>query len=128
ILPGGFGAALNNCNFAVAGPDGEVNADVSSLVSKFYDAKKPIGAMCIAPALLALVLRNKGVKLTIGSDEGVAGGINATGNVHINCVTEDIVVDEANKVVTTPAYMTAGSIAEAAQGIEKLVKKILELA
>ncbi|MCM8542288.1 MAG: isoprenoid biosynthesis glyoxalase ElbB [Lentisphaeraceae bacterium] len=128
ILPGGFGAALNNCNFAVAGPDGEVNAGVASVVQKFFDAKKPIGAMCIAPTLLALVLKGKGIKLTIGSDEGVAAGINATGNIHVNSSTADIVVDEYHKVVTTPAYMTAGSISEAAIGIEKLVKKILELA
>ena len=128
ILPGGFGAALNNCNFAVAGPDGEVNAGVASVVQKFFDAKKPIGAMCIAPTLLALVLKGKGIKLTIGSDEGVAAGINATGNIHVNSSTADIVVDEYHKVVTTPAYMTAGSISEAAIGIEKLVKTILELA
>lgn len=128
ILPGGFGAALNNCNFALQGPEGEVNAEVAELVNKFYDSQKPIGAMCIAPALVAMALKDRNVKLTIGSDEGVAGGINALGNIHVECSTEDIVVDEAQKVVSTPAYMTATSISSAAIGIEKLVKKILELA
>lgn len=128
ILPGGFGAALNNCDFAVNGPAGEVNSDVKSLVQAFHSAGKPIGAMCIAPALIALALKDKGIQLTIGTDEGVAGGIRALGNVHVNCASEEIVCDEENKVVTTPAYMTAGGIAQAAEGISKLVKKILDLA
>lgn len=128
IIPGGFGAALNNCNFALQGPEGEVNKEVLAVVQKFYESKKPIGAMCIAPALLSMALKGQNISLTIGNDEAVAGGINALGNIHVNCSTEDIVVDEAHKIVTTPAYMTAESISKAAVGIEKLVKKILELA
>ena len=128
ILPGGFGAALNNCDFAVNGPDGQVNSDVEKFVQSFHSAGKPIGAMCIAPALVAMSLQGREIKLTIGSDEGVAGGIQALGNEHVICKTEDIVTDEEHKVVTTPAYMTAGGIAQAAEGISKLVKKILDLA
>ncbi len=127
ILPGGFGAALNHCDFALKGPDANINADVEKLINDFFAASKPIGAMCIAPAALALALKGKGLKLTIGSDPGVAGGIEALGNKHVSCAASDIVIDEANKVVTTPAYMTAGGIAEASVGISKLVKKILEM-
>ena len=128
ILPGGFGAALNNCDFAINGPEGQVNTDVAKLIQSFHSSAKPIGAMCIAPALVAMALKGKGVKLTIGSDEGVAGAIAALGNTHVNCATEDILIDENHKIVTTPAYMTAGGIAQAAEGIAKLVKKILDLA
>ena len=128
IIPGGFGAALNNCNFALQGPEGEVNKEVLAVVQKFYEFKKPIGAMCIAPALLSMALKDNNINLTIGNDEAVAGGINALGNIHVNCATENIVVDESHNIVTTPAYMTADSISQAAVGIEKLVKKILELA
>jgi len=128
IIPGGFGAALNNSTFALAGPEGDVNSDVLSMVNDFYEAGKPIGAMCIAPALLALAFKDKNIKLTVGNDEGVAGGITALGNVHVNCSVDEIVVDEKYKIVTTPAYMLAGSITEAASGITKLEKKILELA
>jgi len=38
------------------------------------------------------------------------------------------VVDEDNKVITTPAYMLASSPNEAWQGINKLVKKVIALA
>ena len=37
IIPGGFGAALNLCNFAVSGPEGEVNADVQALIKDCFD-------------------------------------------------------------------------------------------
>ena len=39
----------------------------------------------------------------------------------------DVVIDKAHKIVSTPAYMLAGSIKEAAAGIEKLVTAVLTL-
>jgi enhancing lycopene biosynthesis protein 2 len=128
IIPGGFGAALNLCNFAVAGVEGEVDEDVQKLIKNCFNAKLPIGAMCIAPALVALALPQVGLKLTIGDDTGVASGIEALGHKHVECATSDIVIDEEHKIVTTPAYMTAGGIAEAYSGISKLVDKVIELA
>ncbi|MCM8533984.1 MAG: isoprenoid biosynthesis glyoxalase ElbB [Lentisphaeraceae bacterium] len=128
IIPGGFGAALNLCDFAVNGPEGTVDESVRNLIESVFAKKLPIGAMCIAPALVALALKDKGLKLTIGSDVGVASGIEALGHSHVNCETQDIVIDTVNKVVTTPAYMTAGGIAEAYEGISKLVDQVLELA
>ncbi|MCM8536821.1 MAG: isoprenoid biosynthesis glyoxalase ElbB [Lentisphaeraceae bacterium] len=128
VIPGGFGAALNLCDFAVNGPQGTVDKDVKSLIESVFAKKLPIGAMCIAPALVALALEGKGLQLTIGSDAGVAGGIEVLGHSHVNCETQNIVVDATNKVVTTPAYMTAAGIAEAYEGISKLVDQVLELA
>ncbi|MRB67629.1 isoprenoid biosynthesis protein ElbB, partial [Bacillus thuringiensis] len=49
------------------------------------------------------------------------------GGEHVPCPVDDIVVDEDNKIVTTPAYMLAQSIAEAATGIDKLVDRVLVL-
>ena len=40
------------------------------------------------------------------------------GGEHVPCPVDDIVVDEENKIVTTPAYMLAQNIAQAAEGIE----------
>ena len=91
IIPGGFGAALNLCNFAVSGPEGEVDANVQSFIQECYKVKLPIGAMCIAPALVALSLPDAGLKLTIGNDPGVASGIGALGHDHVQCATSDIV-------------------------------------
>jgi len=41
---------------------------------------------------------------------------------------DQIVVDEKNKVVSTPAYMLGPSIAPVSAGIEKLVAAVLEMA
>ena len=48
IFPGGFGAALNLCDFGQKGAAASVNPEVAQLVKDVYAAKKPIGAICIA--------------------------------------------------------------------------------
>lgn len=127
IIPGGFGAAKNLCNFAVEGSNLTVNAEVSAFAKAIHQQGKPIGLMCIAPVMSAALL-GKGVKTTIGTDPDTAAAVNQTGAVHVNCAVDDISVDEAKKLVTTPAYMLANSISEAAVGINKLVEKVLALA
>lgn len=129
ILPGGFGAAKNLCNFAVAGPDCEVNPDVARLIREMYIAKKPIAAVCIAPAVLSKVLGDEKVahKLTIGNDEGTAAAMANMGTEHVQCPVEEFIVDPVNKLVSSPAYMLAGSISEAAEGIEKTVQALVDL-
>jgi enhancing lycopene biosynthesis protein 2 len=129
IFPGGFGAAKNLCDFATKGPQASVNAETARLLQEMVAAKKPIGAICIAPALVATVLgKSLSPRVTIGTDAGTAGAINQTGSVHVDCTVREFVVDKEHKIVSTPAYMLAGSIAEAAEGIEKAVKAVLERA
>ncbi|GAL36726.1 sigma cross-reacting protein 27A [Vibrio maritimus] len=65
---------------------------------------------------------------TIGSDTDTAEGFNALGGRHIECAVDDFVYDESNNVLSTPAYMLASSISEAASGIDKLVSKLVSLA
>lgn len=127
IIPGGFGAAKNLCSFATQGVNCEINKDLLRFVSDMHKQKKPLGLMCIAPVMLPKML-NSPVKLTIGNDAQTAEMIEEMGGIHINCPVDDIVIDETHRVVTTPAYMLAESIAQAQVGIEKLVKKILEMA
>jgi enhancing lycopene biosynthesis protein 2 len=49
------------------------------------------------------------------------------GGVHRVCTVGDICVDEKNRIVTTPAYMLGPGIKQVANGIEKLVDKVLSL-
>ncbi len=129
IFPGGFGAAKNLCDFASKGADASVNPEVARLIREIIAAKKPIGAICIAPALIAAVLGKEcAPAVTIGNDPGTAAAINATGSVHLDCQVREFVVDKKNRIVTTPAYMLAGCISEAADGIEKCVKTVIEMA
>jgi enhancing lycopene biosynthesis protein 2 len=129
ILPGGFGAAKNLCDFAVNGPDCTVNSDVERLVNETVAAKKPFAALCIAPAVIAKILGNNtpSPQLTIGNDTATAQAIEQMGAQHINCPVSEIVIDEELNFVSTPAYMLAGSIGEAAEGIEKTVRALLNL-
>ena len=128
ILPGGFGAAKNLCDFAVKGADCEVNPEVARLVKATVEGHKPLAAVCIAPALLAKVLGPiNSPALTIGTDEGTASAITAMGAKHVNCPVREAIVDRENKIVSSPAYMLAGSISEAADGIEKTVKELISM-
>lgn len=128
VFPGGFGAVKNLCDFAIKGADAHVHREVSRLLQEMATVKKPIGAICIAPALVAAVLgKEYAPEVTIGNDKGTAAAITATGSVHLNCPVRELVVDSRNKIVSTPAYMLAGCISEAADGIEKAVKAVIEM-
>ncbi len=129
ILPGGFGAAKNLCDFAVKGAECEVHPEVTRLIREIVSERKPLGAICIAPALLARVLGSQKIahKLTIGNDEGTAQALTTMGAEHVNCPVTEVVIDKENKLVSTPAYMLAGHISEAAEGIEKAVKALVKM-
>lgn len=124
LLPGGFGAAKNLSTFAFDGPNCQVNADVASAVKGMYQAGKPIGAMCIAPVLLAKIL-GKGL-LTIGQDQGTASAVEILGATHLKTNHGEIAVDLDNKLFTTPCYMLDADIVQIGQGAENIVKAILE--
>ena len=104
-FPGGFGAALHLCDFGEKGSGGQIDPQVARIVKEFSDSHKPIAAICIAPAIMALALGKKGVNVTIGEDAGTATELEKTGAKHQNCAVEKYVVDHSNKVITTPAYM-----------------------
>lgn len=128
ILPGGFGAAKNLCDFAVKGAGCTVHPEVARVVRAVHAAQKPVGAICIAPALVARLLGDEKPRLTIGNDADTAKALENMGARHVACGVEGVVVDPERRIVTTPAYMLARSIAEAATGIEKLVTEVLAMA
>ena len=128
ILPGGFGAAKNLCDFAVKGADCSVDQGVAALVRAVHAQGKPVAAVCIAPALIAKVLGDEGPELTIGNDADTAGALETMGAAHVACPVTEFVVDHERKLVSSPAYMLAESISEAAEGIERTVEALLEMA
>jgi enhancing lycopene biosynthesis protein 2 len=50
------------------------------------------------------------------------------GAAHVECPVREFVIDRERKIITSPAYMLAQSISEAAEGIEGTVKALLDLA
>lgn len=126
ILPGGFGVAKNLSDFATSGAHCSVQPDVLTLAQAFAQAGKPIGLICIAPVLAAQIY-GPGVTCTVGNDADTTAELGKMGANHEACAVDEIVEDTARKLVTTPAYMLAQSISEAASGINKLVDRVLEL-
>ncbi len=128
IFPGGFGAARNLCDFAVKGAAASVHPEVARLLKEMAAARKPIGAICIAPVVIAAVLgKELAPTVTIGNDAGTATEIEKAGARHQECPVSEFVVDEKNKIVSTPAYMLANRISEAYEGIGKCVREVIKL-
>ena len=129
IFPGGTGMAKNIFDYSMAGINCTIIPDVQRLVVEVLEANKPLGAICIAPVMVAKILEYLGRTGTVtgGFNDNINNDIKAMGINTIEVGAEDIVVDEENKIVTTPAYVEANSMREAFIGIEKLVNKVLEL-
>ncbi|QRZ24089.1 isoprenoid biosynthesis glyoxalase ElbB [Vibrio sp. sp1] len=127
LLPGGFGAAKNLTDFAVSGAECSINTHVAQACRAFANAKKPAGYLCISPVIIPMIYE-QGVKGTVGNDEAVSIAFNQMGGEHTTCSVEDIVFDEKHLVLSTPAYMLAENISQAASGIEKLVSKLIKIA
>ena len=129
IFPGGTGMAKNIFDYAMAGAECTIINDVQRLTMEILEAGKPLGAICIAPVMVAKILQKMGRngKVTGGCNEDISNDIQTMGIETESVGPGDIVIDEKNKIVTTPTYVEAQSIKEAAEGIEKLVDKVLEM-
>lgn len=125
IFPGGLGAAKNLSTYAFDGPDCLVNDDVERAIKNMSAAGKPIGALCIAPVILAKVL-GRG-NMTVGQDKAASADIETMGSVSTPTTHGEIVVDRENRIVTTPCYMLDARIDQIAEGAERLVKAVLDL-
>lgn len=125
IFPGGFGVAKNLCTFAIDGTDCNVNNEISSIVKSFHSQNKPIGALCISPALIVKILKTGNV--TIGADEGTAEAITKMGGIHSITTHTKVIVDAKNKILTTPCYMLDATISQIALSAQNLVKELSKL-
>ena len=125
IIPGGLGAAKNLSSYAFDGAECQVNQDVEKAILAMAEQKKPIGALCIAPAILAKVLGQ--VELTIGQDPATAANIEAMGAHHTSTMQAEITVDRERKVVTTPCYMLGARVDQIGEGADRLVQEVLGL-
>ncbi len=127
IVPGGFGAAKNLSNFALAGSGMMVNPTFKQFIQSMHSAGKPVGLICIAPAMAGQLFA-EGVTCTVGNDLQTVTAVEETGASHEIRAVDEICIDPVYKLVTTPAYMLAESISQAAIGINKLVDTVLEMA
>ena len=125
LFPGGSGAVKNLSDFAFKGAAMKVNAAVEKAIRSMHAAGKPIGALCIAPVLLAKVIA--GCNVTIGNDEDTATHIEQMSSHHSNTNATGIVIDKKNKLVTTPCYMLGTRISEIYEGAGKVVGALMKM-
>jgi enhancing lycopene biosynthesis protein 2 len=125
VFAGGFGAASNLCDFTVKGDDYSVIAEVARAVAEMRDADKPVGATCVAPVLLAPLI--KGVELTLGNECGASRAAVAHGAIHRVTGHGEVTIDAKNRVATTPCYMLDATITQIADGTEHLIDALLQL-
>lgn len=130
VFPGGFGAAVHLCSWAKTGAKCEVQPDVERAIKEFYFDEKPIAAICIAPALLARVLGNKKITITLGKNDKITTAeIEKTGAIHEECEVNDFVTDRENRIITTPAYMFGNAKPhEVFTGVRKAIRELVEMA
>ena len=124
VFPGGNGAAKNLFTYAFDGKNCTVREDVAKLIKAFHAAHKPIGALCIAPVMIAKVLGD--VTITVGNDEGTIQNVLSFGSKHINTQQTGVIADKQNMVFTTPCYMLPARISDIADCAQNLIDAILE--
>jgi enhancing lycopene biosynthesis protein 2 len=137
-IAGGFGVAKNLTKWAFSGPDGEIESSVKNLIVDMVKSKKPLAAMCMAPTTVAKALEGSGIqaKLTVGTTEAtspydiaaISQGMESVGGEPVMSDAEEVVVDEDNKIITTPCYMMEASIAQIYTGIKKACAILVEMA
>lgn len=125
LFPGGMGAVLNLCTFARDGEDCLVHPEVERVVREMHAAGKPIVALCIAPVLIARIL--KGVTVTIGSDPETALALKSMGAQHQVCSAAQVCIDEKNKIITTPCYMLDKNLKDVAQSTANAVRDLMSM-
>lgn len=126
FLPGGFGAAKNLSTFAFDGADCKIDPDLERAISDTRAAGKPVGAVCIAPTILAKLVN--GAEVTIGSDtDPAAEGIRAMGAKHSATGHGQVVVDREHKLVSSPCYMLEATMSEIAADTRAAVDALLAL-
>jgi len=125
VFPGGFGVAKNLSTVAFLGADATVNEEVVRAVKETNDAGKPIGALCIAPAMMAKIFGD--VTVTIGQDPGTIEAIEKMGGTHISATHGDVVYDDNLNLFSTPCYMLDANILQIADGADNIVSAMLKV-
>jgi len=125
LFPGGFGVAKNLCSYAFEGVQCKVNPDISILIKEAVSLRKPIGALCISPVLLAKIMGD--ITITVGPDAEDAANVIAMGAHHIPTKHGEVIIDEKHRLFTTPCYQLKSTIVQVAEGADNIVKAILKV-
>jgi enhancing lycopene biosynthesis protein 2 len=125
IIPGGFGCAKNLSTWAFEGDHCSVNPDLEKAISEMHLSGKPVGALCIAPVILAGII--PGTRLTTGNDKASGDFIRKKGSSYITTTHGEVVSDKEKKIFSTPCYMLDADIVQISEGAENIVKEMMNV-
>ncbi|MFN3453347.1 MAG: DJ-1/PfpI family protein [Pseudobdellovibrio sp.] len=128
ILPGGRGIGDTFSSWFQDQIKMTVHPQVEKAILDFYNASSPIGAICLAPILLAKVLGKHNPNITLGEQFEKTEILLKWGASVDPCPSTDFITDRNTKVITTPAYMNEATPFEVYTGIRALVKELVEMA
>jgi enhancing lycopene biosynthesis protein 2 len=131
IIPGGSGATTVLSNYAERGVVCEVHPDVTRLLKAMLQRRRPMGFICVSPILAARVLGPAaGVRITFGSKSCEEAKHAAVMGADVRpCPLREILVDQKNRVVSTPAYMYDDArLSDVGFSIERLVRQVVAFA
>jgi enhancing lycopene biosynthesis protein 2 len=131
VFPGGNGVVTVLSNYAEKGVICEVHPEVTRLLKAMLLRRRPMGFICVAPILAARVLGPAaGVRITFGSKACEEAKHAAVMGADVRpCPEREILVDQKNRVVSTPAYMyDEARLSEVGMSIERLVRQVISLA
>jgi len=137
VIPGGFGSAKNFSKWAFLGPEGEIDAEIKLLIVNMVNVGKPVCALCVSPVVVAKALEGSGISanMTLGSDQesspyditGFNDGIESVGAKAEMKTINEVLVDEANKIVTAPCYMMDANILEIRNNVKQAIEATISL-
>jgi enhancing lycopene biosynthesis protein 2 len=131
IFPGGHGVVTVLSNYAEKGVVCEVHPEVARLLKALLLRRRPMGFICVAPILAARVLGPAaGVRVTFGTKASAEAKHAAVMGADVRpCPIREILVDQKNRVVCTPAYMYDDArLSEVGLSIERLVRQVMSMA
>lgn len=131
IFPGGNGVATVLSSYAEKGVICEVHPEVTRLLKAMLVRRRPMGFICLAPILAARVLGPAaGVRITFGTKACEEAKHAAVMGADVRpCPLREILVDEKNRVVSTPAYMyDEARLSDVGFAVERLVRQVVGFA
>lgn len=128
VLPGGLGNATLLSTWEKDKEKMTVLPQVEKIITQFYKDSKPIGAICMAPLVVAKVLAKHKPNITLGENWPHTSVVKKW-NVNVeSCPSTDYITDRDTKVITTPAYMNDATPFQVYTGIRAFSKELVEMA
>ncbi len=123
IFPGGSGSAKNIFTYLLDGENFKVNEDIAGIIRAFHAAGKPIGAMCIAPLMVARVI--EGATVTMGKDPKTSSLVEKMGGHALPTQHGEVAHDRRNRIFSVPCYMLESRISDIFTDADCMIQSML---